>query len=535
MRRSWKFFCRERDGSGDGRFFRSFSTFDLTRTGKKVIVRPLDFAKRRKNGKRKRNEILASAAKRKRNGRRAAKAFGAAALLAALVGPGCASRYAEHLQTVRRDLYDVGSLEPAKAEIERRAKNAPKKEQDVLTLNAASVALCEGDVVDAKAKLLAVRDRFDELERQAAKRTGENLLTYLADENAASYEGEDYEKVLIRAYLTLAELLSGGGEDGVSGVSGDGGDARAFAKQIVAKQDEIVRGGAIPDPENPEKTINPKTAYPRVPLGAYLEGLLLEETYADQNEAARRYEQVAAWAPEFTQAKADVERARTSVHSQPGNGCVYVFAFVGRGPCKEQVYSPATQVSLLIADQIFSATNKYAVPPTVAPVPIPQIVVEPPRIACVSVEVDGERTATTETLADVNEMAARQFEATKNQEVAKAVVRRIVKKGTIYAAQQVGQVNEWVGLAANVAGVVWEATETADTRCWGLLPAQIQAARLELPVGERRLTLYPGNRDGERIGTPVETTVRVEPNRNVYVLVNYPGREPLGTVVSSSR
>ena len=484
---------------------------------------------------------MTGAAKRRKNGRKettggrrlgAATAFGAVALLAALGGPGCASRYAEHLQTVRRDLYDVGSLEPAKAEIERRAKNAPKKEQDVLTLNAASVALCEGGVVDAKAKLLAVRDRFDELERQAAKRTGENFLTYLADENAASYEGEDYEKVLIRAYLTLAELLSGGGADGVSG---DGGDARAFAKQIVAKQDEIVRGGAIPDPENPEKTINPKTAYPRVPLGAYLEGLLLEETYADQNEAARRYEQVAAWAPEFTQAKDDVERARTSVHSQPGNGCVYVFAFVGRGPWKEQVYSPATQVSLLIADQIFSATNKYAVPPTVAPVPIPQIVVEEPRIACVSVEVDGERTATTETLADVNEMAVRQFEATKSQEIARAVVRRIVKKGTIYAAQQVGQVNEWVGLAANVAGVVWEATETADTRCWGLLPAQIQAARLELPVGERRLTLYPGNRDGERIGTPVETTVRVEPNRNVYVLVNYPGREPLGTVVTSSR
>ncbi len=461
-------------------------------------------------------------------GRKAATAFGAAALLAALVGPGCASRYAEHLQTVRRDLYEVGSLEPAKAEIERRAKKAPKKEQDVLTLNAASVALCEGNVADAKAKLLAVRDRFDELELQAAKRTGENLLTYLADENAASYEGEDYEKVLIRAYLTLAELLSGS-------ENGDGGDARAFAKQIVAKQDAIVRGGAIPDPENPEKTINPKTAYPRVPLGAYLEGLLLEETYADQNEAARRYEQVAAWAPEFTQAKADVERARTSVHSKPGNGCVYVFAFVGRGPCKEQVYAEATQVSPLIADQIFSATNKYAVPPTGAPVPVPEIVVESPRIACVSVEVDGEQTATTETLADVNEMAVRQFEATKSQVIARAVVRRIVKKGTVYAAQQVGQVNEWVGLAANVAGVVWEATETADTRCWGLLPAQIQAARLELPVGERRLTLYPGNRAGERIGTPVETTVRVEPNRNVYVLVNYPGREPLGTVVASSR
>ena len=39
------------------------------------------------------------------------------------------------------------------------------------------------------------------------------------------------------------------------------------------------------------------------------------------------------------------------------------------------------------------------------------------------------------------------------------------------------------GLALDVAGVVWEATESADTRCWGLLPDKIQVMRLELPAG----------------------------------------------------
>ena len=41
----------------------------------------------------------------------------------------------------------------------------------------------------------------------------------------------------------------------------------------------------------------------------------------------------------------------------------------------------------------------------------------------------------------------------------------------------------------NAAGVVWEATESADTRCWGLLPEKIQVLRIELPAGQHQLSL----------------------------------------------
>ncbi|MGI6401596.1 MAG: hypothetical protein ACOX0A_05720 [Thermoguttaceae bacterium] len=239
------------------------------------------------------------------------------------------------------------------------------------------------------------------------------------------------------------------------------------------------------------------------------------------------------WRPQFKQGREDLLRAQTSVHSQPGNGRLYVFAFVGRGPRKEQVNAEVTQFALLVADQIFSATNKYSVPPTIAPVPIFALVVERARIASVGLEVDGASAGTTETLADVNEMALKQYEATKDALIARAVVRRIVKKGTIYAAKEAGRVNSWVGLAADVGGVVWEATETADTRCWGLLPAEIQVLSLELPVGEHELVFYPTDRSGARIGASLTKTVKIDANRNVYTLVNYPGRDPIGDVVSS--
>jgi hypothetical protein len=441
--------------------------------------------------------------------------------VAACFCSGCASGYAERLRDVRRDYYDYGNLEQAKLELQRRQKRAPQKEKDVLALNEASLELCSGNIAAAKEKLIQARDSFDIIEDKHTQKSAENLFAYWTDDNMNSYEGEDYEKVLVRATLAIADLFDGSE------------DARAYAYQIAAKQDEIVQNGYVDDPRDENKKINPKKAYPRIPLGPYLEGLLWEETYLNASDAARCYEKVVKWRPDFKQGKRDLVRAQTSVHSQPGNGRVYVFAFVGRGPYKEQVYEEATQFALLFADHIFSSVNKYSVPPTLAPVPVPMLVVEEPYVKNIGVDVDGERTGVTETIADVNEMATKQYEAIKDQILAKAIVRRVVKKGAIYAAKEVGQVNDWVSIAMDVGGIVWEAAESADTRCWGLLPAKIQVASFEVPIGEHELTVCPCDPQGNKIGVPLTASLSVNANRNTYVLVNYPNREPIGTVVVS--
>ncbi|MDO5308434.1 MAG: hypothetical protein Q4G03_02920 [Planctomycetia bacterium] len=436
---------------------------------------------------------------------------------------GCMSRYAAHLDGVRRDYYEYGDIAKAQNDVERRRKGAPKSEQSVLRLNAASLHIASGEFGQAKDELIAVRDEFDELEARAIQKSAEDALSYWLDDNFSSYEGEDYEKVMIRAMLAIADLFDGGA------------DARAYAHQIASKQDEIVQRGQIDDPKHQGKKINPKAVYPRMPLGPYIEGLIWEETYVETAEAARCYEKVAQWRPQFRQAQTDLARAQSGVHSQPGNGRLYVLAFVGQGPRKEQVYAEATQLALLIADQIFSATNKYSVPPTLAPVPIPALVVEEPYVQGIAVTIDDQKEGVTETLADVNQMAITQYEAIKDQILARAIIRRIVKKGTIYAAKEVGQVNSWVSLAADVGGVVWEAIETADTRCWGLLPAKIQAFSMELPAGTHKLTIYPTDRTGNKIGEPLTCRVVVEANRNAYALASYPNREPIGHIATSSQ
>ena len=65
----------------------------------------------------------------------------------------------------------------------------------------------------------------------------------------------------------------------------------------------------------------------------------------------------------------------SGVHSRPGQGVIYVFAMVGRGPYKVEVAEQPTSDALLIADRIVSAVGPYKLPPTIAPIKIPDIVV----------------------------------------------------------------------------------------------------------------------------------------------------------------
>ncbi len=447
-------------------------------------------------------------------------------LLLFSIQTGCVSQYSKHLSDMRQDFYQ-GRTAVALQKTAERQEEAPAQEQDLLALNAAMVELSRGNPASAEQKLRTVRNHFDDIENQSLQQGAEKLLSYWTDDNRRSYEGEDYEKVLIRSFLAISNLLQ------------QGDDAQAYSYQISQKQREIIeRGAMLADTKDGENTKNgtqenPKLAYKQVALGAYLEGLLWESTWLNQSDAARAYQKVVDWAPDFAEGGESLRRAQTSVPAKSGNGVVYVFALVGRGPYKVQERAEATSTALLIADRIFSAVNQYSVPPTVAPVLIPAIRCEACPVQSVQIRADGQHIASTETILDVNRMATEQFAAIRDQVIARAVIRRIVKKGTLYAAKDIGNVNGWVSLAMDVGGVVWEATETADTRCWGLLPAQIQVARLELPEGNHQLSLRSCGYGRSSDGLPYQTTVRVTAGQNAYLLANFPDQTLIGQIVVS--
>jgi hypothetical protein len=432
---------------------------------------------------------------------------------AALIG-GCAT-HADRLHEIR-SAYHSGNLNDAKTKIDAAiVKN--RREVDVLKLDRAMVLLADGKPLDAEAVLREVRDNF---EAKEGKDLAEGVMSMLTDDQQLAYAGEDYEKVLIRVMLSLSNLLY------------DGFDASAYAIQVNQKQQQIIEKSKSFDGENK----NLKANYKFVPVGAYLHAALREETHTNYDDVARSLELVAKWQPDFPSIKQDLDRAKNGRHSQRGNGVVYVFTLVGRGPYKEEKSEIASTAALLIADRILSAVGKQSLPPTIAPIKIPRVVRPVNQVANVVVGVGGRPVGRTETITDVGQMATEQCEALMPETLARAVVRRIVKKGIIYGAKEVAGTDktQLASLAFNAVGVAWEATESADTRCWGLLPDKIQVLRIELPAGEHQLTLQPAAVNGVAMGTPEAVRVQVRDGRNTYVLANFPDAKLTGRIAVNS-
>jgi hypothetical protein len=92
--------------------------------------------------------------------------------------------------------------------------------------------------------------------------------------------------------------------------------------------------------------------------------------------------------------------------------------------------------------------------------------------------------------------------------------------------------NSLVNLALDAGGVVWEATESADTRCWGLLPESIQVLRVELPEGEHTVALQSVSR-ADTLGPAQSRTVEIADGANTYLLAQFPDRQAVGEILAS--
>lgn len=422
---------------------------------------------------------------------------------------GCAT----HADRVRqaRDSFYAGDAAAAVTKLDEQVSRL-HNDRDVLELDMAVAQLFAGQPREAERKLRAIRDRFDYLEQQNAAEAAVSMLT---DDNRRAYAGEDYEKVMIRVLLALANLMD------------DGQDAVAYSLQVSEKQEDIIQSGGAQDGKNP------KLAYQRVAFGAYLQGVLCEATHRNYDDVERSFAKVVSWQPSYVPGGWDLLRAQKGVHSAPGNGVVYVFAFVGRGPYKQEASEIPTSEAMLIADRIISMTADHTLPPTLAAIKVPQLVVSANEVDQVQVAVNGYPVGATQTVTDVGQLAIGQYQAVYPYIMARAVARRAIKKAAVYSAKSQLNTNPWVGLAFDAAGVAWEATESADTRCWALLPDRIQAYRAELPAGDHRLALRPA-RHRYPIGPEISVAVPVEDGRNTYVLACFPGPRLSGRVLVSN-
>ncbi len=427
----------------------------------------------------------------------------------AILASGC-STHSQRL-LAPRDAFYTNDLSHAHTQLAKLAAK-PKGDKNVIELDLAIVDLLQGDAAAAEQRLRSMRDQLDHLEQ---KSLAEAAASYLTDDQRRAYSGEDYEKILVRVFLTLASLMQ------------DGTDAESYSLQTLAKQEELRNQAVSRWGENiPESYCVPAFA-------PYLRGVIREASLSNYDDAVRSYANAAQLLPESTFLLADLERATNGVHSSPGHGVVYVIAMVGRGPYKVEVSEQATQEALLIADRLISAVGEYSVPPTLAPIKIARIVSPPKPFDLVGVEIDGRPVAATLPISDLHKLATETYEAKLPEIMARTVARRVIKKGAVYAAKEQLEVNSSIAsLAMDAAGVLWEATESADTRCWGLLPREIQVLRVELPKGQHSLHLEPIV-GGRPVARGANCQVNVSDGRNTYVISYWPESQPIGKILVS--
>ncbi len=427
--------------------------------------------------------------------------------LCILATAGC-STYATRIRPAHEQFY-AGQLEAA-AETLSAYRDRHAGDADAAALDLALVRLLSGQPAEAEAILREVRDHLDAFEQADAVESGWSLLT---DDQRLAYAGANYERVLTRVFLALSNLLH------------DGGDAEAYSLQINAKQEELLRNAADEDREKAA------LAYASLAIAPYLRGVIREATFSNYDDASRAYHQVVSWQPGFQAAHADLQRARNGVHSQPGHGVLYVFALVNRGPVKYESLEIPTTAAMLVADRILSAAGKYDVTPTLAPIKVPRVFIPPREVDAVTVVVDNQALGRTETICDVADLALRQEEVELPKAIARAVIRRSVKKAAVYATKDVVDAGApWADLALSAAGVLWEGTEAADTRCWGLLPREIQVVRVELPADRHQVQLHPLLTTRASVAGPA-VSVDIVDGCNTYLLACFPGPRAVGQVV----
>ena len=161
--------------------------------------------------------------------------------------------------------------------------------------------------------------------------------------------------------------------------------------------------------------------------------------------------------------------------------------------------------------------------PNIASVKIPAVVIPPSDTAAIGVRVGGQLYGATQTLTDVGELSVNQVSAEMPWTIARAVVRRVAKEAAVAkAGDTLGLTGTAGSLFHFAAASAWSGVEHADTRCWGLLPRELQVFRAELPVGTHQVTLQPLNFAGAPIAPGRLETVDIVDGRNRYVIVICP-------------
>ena len=159
----------------------------------------------------------------------------------------------------------------------------------------------------------------------------------------------------------------------------------------------------------------------------------------------------------------------------------------------------------------------------------PEYVFQPFRTKASEVVVDGGQSLSTIVMEDLQAIASKtltdRMAMIKTRSIARATVKYVMAEvASRAAAKACDQVPGGIfaqmackALSRGVAHGVAAASEVADTRCWGTLPAEIRMARMKLPVGKHNVAVSFKDAAGNVVGTKLYNDVEIADGKRTYL------------------
>ncbi len=327
-----------------------------------------------------------------------------------------------------------------------------------------------------------VREWEDSIKADLNKAIGD-VGSYVINDKTRRYEGQDYEKVMLSANLTLSHVLQGNH------------DLARIEMKKTYEREKLIESFREREYEKLQEDAKKQNAtvdvkqmkeYPMAELDTpevnslkngfqnafahYLAGYFFEVT-GEPSLAEPGYRNALNLAPSSRLVQTglkDVGRRRPGARE---SDVLFVI---------ESGFAPSWK-SITIPIPIPRSTGFM-----VTPLAFPLIKSENKGFVPATVSVAGKQLPV-ETLSNLDAMARRQLKDQMPAILLRTVIRSVVKSGVQDQAYKGGVV---LGVLANVGTVV---TEQADDRSWRTLPERISVARATLPQGNQTIELQTGS------------------------------------------
>ncbi len=331
-----------------------------------------------------------------------------------------------------------------------------------------------GEYAESNRYLLRADKLADGLDYFSISLQGVSLL---ATDYVLKYQGEEYEKVIINAYLALNYLLLGELEE-----------ARVEARRVderIVKYEQQGRG-----------------SYNLNPFSRYISGLIYE-IRREYNDAYIDYKRVAELMPGFEPVKRDLVRLsqrlgwREDIRPED-------LARWGRNA------STVADGELIIFFQAGLSPAKYQISQVIA---LPKYQPRSTEVAYAKIFVDGRYAGKTSVVEDIEATAIEQLKKKTARLFAK---QALVAGGKIAIAQGLRREEPVLG---DLLLLFFYATNKADLRSWLTLPRDIQIARIPLSNGKYTVTLKMYSSRGRWIETQNFPKIKISP-RQRWAFIN---------------